>query len=669
MKNLSYSSSIRVLLGRGRVKQKDVGFPFIIVKGVIFNYYEYKRENAIERFFKAMILLVFLFGSLLAYSQPQPIAEYYIWPDYTLPGNATNYPGQRLAQPESKLNKVSSGSIPIVFFSEEPTERITNFIDNTKIPKGDFSVELWLLNHVNRPVGTLLTFKDKFLREEPDWLVGYYDQELLFSVKSEKNPYGEIINQTSIKPWSKYFMHLVAIYEQEEMRLYLNGDLIQKQSIGQRIHSEDFQIELAGYFENEPYMDMGNLVKSIKIYNEPLNQDQIEANFEANKEMVVKGKLYPNLFHFTAGPYLNYATQNSINIVWEADRATSAVIEYGEKLPLENTINVEVNNVLSEANAQPEHFIKEASLTGLKPNKQYFYKITLTDAQGEKIDSGVLTFSTAVKKEEPFAFAVIGDTEARPHVNDRVAKLIWDERPNFCLNLGDLTDGGKKRQKYQWNYEYFSGMTQLHSRIPVYPVAGNGEGDLYWYNRYHALPEPEGYYSFTYGNAEFFMLDSNPREDFAPGGKQFEWLEEKLANSTATWKFVAHHHAPYSADENDYGNSWEGQSDMGDLAIRKIVPLYEKYGVDMVFFGHLHTYQRTMPIESNQVNEENGVIYVQGGGGGGNLEDFAPARAWFSAKTYRGHHYFTINVFKKALSFKMYDTEGRLKDFLELKKD
>jgi hypothetical protein len=145
-------------------------------------------------------------------------------------------------------------------------------------------------------------------------------------------------------------------------------------------------------------------------------------------------------------------------------------------------------------------------------------------------------------------------------------------------------------------------------------------------------------------------------------------LKEQIAQSTATWKFVAHHHAPYSADENDYGNAWEGSSNLGDVHMRQIVPLYEQYGVDMVFFGHLHTYQRSLPIADDLVNEENGVIYIQCVGGGGNLEDFAPARAWFSAKTYRGHHYATITIHSNQLSYKVFDTEGRMKDFLELEK-
>ncbi|UZR93557.1 metallophosphoesterase [Chondrinema litorale] len=623
------------------------------------------------KFFSLVGLFIPLCLQLSA--QVKPVAEWYFWPDYTLPGNAKNYPGPKLDNPASYFQKLEYKNTPLLFFSEEPTERLINFLAKEKIPQEDFTIELWLLVHVNQPVGALITLKDRSLQTEPDWLLGYYGDELVYSLKTVKHPYGEIINKKVDDYWSGNFLHIVAVYEAGKMKLYYNGNLLDEITVGARAKpagetAVNNQIELAAYLKNEPYMDLGNLVKSLRIYDQAISKEEITSNFTHYKKMVERGILYPDLFHFATGPYLNYATKSSINLLWEADRETTATIEYGTSLPLKNKLEVNSERLIKEDNAEPDNFIGEAALTGLASGTKYFYQITLKDKAGNEIQSGVLTFKTAVEDDEAFAFAVIGDTEARPHINDRVAKLIWGERPDFCLNLGDLTDGGIKRQKFQWNYEYFSGMTQLHSRIPVFPVAGNGESDLYWYNRYHALPEPEGYYKFTYGNADFFMLDSNQEEEFAPGKKQYVWLEEQLKSSQANWKFVCHHHAPYSADEDDYGDSWKEQTDMGDLEVRKIVPLYEKYGVDMVFFGHLHTYQRTLPIASNQVNEENGVIYVQAGGGGGNLEDFAPARAWFSAKTYRGHHYFTINIFNNSLSFKMYDTEGRLKDFLELKK-
>jgi hypothetical protein len=106
------------------------------------------------------------------------------------------------------------------------------------------------------------------------------------------------------------------------------------------------------------------------------------------------------------------------------------------------------------------------------------------------------------------------------------------------------------------------------------------------------FPEPEYYYGFNFGNARFFMIDTNQKVN--PGSVQYNWLEKELANSDAEWKFVCHHHPPYSSDENDYGNLWKtNQGNHGDLRARELVPLYEKYGVDIVWNGHIHSYERT----------------------------------------------------------------------------
>ncbi len=589
-----------------------------------------------------------------------PVGDWVFAPQYTLEGNAKNYPGPVIEMPQSPFAKVSTSSYPLIFHGEEPTQRIVDFLDTEKLPQNAFSVELLLLDHVNQPVGALVTEKGRNANEEPAWLLGYYEKDIIFTLVTEEAPTGTILNAQANQPWKRYWHHVVGVYDGKAMQLYLNGVMVKSTPVGPRNNKQEEKttLELAAYMNHEPYMDLENLVRTLRIYDHAISETQVQQRFGMLKSQVEWGILFPDIFHFNAGPYLHFATQQSINLVWETDRPSRANIWYGTRLPLTEHRVVTTYNTLHEF-----------TLEGLAPETSYFYNITATDEQGKTIESGILTFSTAVKPESAFYFALIGDTEARPHINDRIAQLVWDERPNFVLNMGDLTDGGTAPHKFEWNYEYFAGTRQLHSRIPVFPVPGNGEDDLYWYKQYHKLPGNEAYYKFTYGNAEFFMLNSNDKEvSFAPGGEQYEWLKVQLAQSTAPWKFVAHHHAPYSADENDYGNAWEGPTNLGDAQMRQIVPLYEQYGVDMVFFGHLHTYQRTMPIAGELVNEKNGVIYIQCGGGGGNLEDFVPARAWFSAKTYRGHHYATITLSSSHLSYKMYDTEGRMKDFLELKK-
>lgn len=613
-------------------------------------------------------LLTLLFSAIVLTSHAQ-VAEWWFWPKYTLGQKAANYPGNRIDEPVSRQELVGTEGTPLTFHGEEPTERINDFLEKGKLPKENFSVEMWLVNHVNQPVGVLATVKSRSGTEEPSWLLGMYGRDIVYSLKTEDSHFATLMqHQIKGRGWKSYWGHLVATYDGKSMKLYLNGDLVSETSSGKRkSFDETYQLEVASYMKNEPYMDLGNMMKMLRIYDRALDKTEINKQFGALKTMVTQGKLFPNLFHFTAGPYLNNATTSCINIIWETDRAADFIIEYGKKIPLDQKVEIHTQKIEREAD-NPESLIFKTELKELEPGTPYFYNVKAIAHDGSVMESGVLTFTTAIPENASYSFAVIGDTEARPHVNDRIAKMVWDERPNFIVIVGDLTDGGVKDHKFEWNYEYFQGIGQLSSRVPVFPVPGNGEDDLYWYNQYHSLPKNDGFYSFRFGNAEFFMLDSNKGEEFAPGAKQYVWLEEKLRSSTAKWKFVAHHHAPYSADDDDYGDSWKGPNDMGDLAIRKIVPLYEKYKVDMVFFGHLHTYQRTLAIKDGKVNTSNGVVYVQGGGGGGNLEDFAPSRAWFSAKTYRGHHYFTITVNEGELNFKMYDTEGRLKDYLDLKK-
>ena len=212
-------------------------------------------------------------------------------------------------------------------------------------------------------------------------------------------------------------------------------------------------------------------------------------------------------------------------------------------------------------------------------------------------------------------------------------------------------------------------MNQLVSRIPTFAVPGNGEGDLFWYNHYHRYPAPEAYYQFRFGDAAFFMLNSNQREkEFAKGGSQYEWLSEQLSKCDAKWKFACHHHATYTGEEDDYGNTWNESTTFGDDAVRQILPVYEKFGIDMVMFGHLHLYERSHPIKNGKVDFEAGTIHLLAGGGGGNLEDFSPTPAFFSAKTHRGHHYVMLEIFDDTMTMRMYDTNGAIRDSFEVTK-
>jgi hypothetical protein len=102
----------------------------------------------------------------------------------------------------------------------------------------------------------------------------------------------------------------------------------------------------------------------------------------------------------------------------------------------------------------------------------------------------------------------------------------------------------------------------------------------------------ERFYSFTKGNITFFVLDSNYMDR-----KQLDWFERELKNTTTDWKMAYFHHPLYSS-----GSTHGSEVDLRAL----LEPLFVKYGIDVVFAGHEHFYERVKP--------QKGIYYFTCGG-------------------------------------------------------
>ena len=368
---------------------------------------------------------------------------------------------------------------------------------------------------------------------------------------------------------------------------------------------------------------------------------------------------------WVVSPYLQLATRESIVVRWETSLPCSSLVRFGEAAAVAGPEGEPVTAFAAERGRPGAELLHEVELDGLREGQAYYYQVESCDEAGRTLTSPVLSFQTAPNDESTFAFCVIGDTQGNPDVAGRIARLAWSLRPSFLLHAGDLVStGGDKRQ---WVEEFFPSMKPLIERVPFYPTLGNHEEDARHYYDYVTLPSPEHRYRFHYGNAAFFVLDSNRRVD--PESEQYRWLDDALGHDHSLWKIVCLHHPPYSSDEDDYGDTWNGPSTLGDPRTRALVPLFDHHRVDLVWSGHIHSYERTWPLrEGHAAPEGHGTVYMVTGGGGGELEQPGPVRPWFQNTVRRGHGFSFVAVNGGMLEIKSYDLEGRLFDRLAIEK-
>jgi len=103
-----------------------------------------------------------------------------------------------------------------------------------------------------------------------------------------------------------------------------------------------------------------------------------------------------------------------------------------------------------------------------------------------------------------------------------------------------------------------------------------------------------GRYKTDYGMFRFCVADSE--HDWREGTEQYKFIENCLATvdrKTQPWLiFIAHRVLGYSTNDW-YGKEGTFEEPMGRESLQK---LWQKYKVDLAFYGHVHNYERTCPI-------------------------------------------------------------------------
>jgi hypothetical protein len=217
--------------------------------------------------------------------------------------------------------------------------------------------------------------------------------------------------------------------------------------------------------------------------------------------------------------------------------------------------------------------------------------------------------------------------------------------------------------------QYIRGYLNLHrdtiKHVPLFPSIGNHEldggscGYQSYTNVFH-LPTnaptgaEEQYYSFHWAGAHLIALDSSG--NLHRGSPQYMWLLDELKGSTDEWKFVFFHHPAYSS----------GIHGSEPLLWEKLPPLFETYGVDVVFSGHDHNYERTCAILQGTCAfpSEGGVVYYVTGGAGAPL--YPAGNDWFTAHSASLHHFLLVQVNDCWLRIEAVDESGNVFDSFTL---
>ena len=262
---------------------------------------------------------------------------------------------------------------------------------------------------------------------------------------------------------------------------------------------------------------------------------------------------------------------------------------------------------------------------------------------------------------EPFSFAVLGDwaavdgTGSNPNQASLMSQLAASGA-RFALTVGDNVYASGSQTEYGdlvqtgpsisavFGPQYWA---NVGASMAIFPAMGNHgmarsdtihphlqnwpqdravstSGGRYQIDTYCCINGttsgnyPSTWYAFDAGIARFYVLeaawpDGNVGASSAYANDygyhwtatsaEYQWLRNDLAKHPSQLKFVTFHYPLYSDNVHEASDTYlQGANSLEGLL--------NQYGVDIIFDGHAHNYQRFRPRNAGGV-----ISYLSGGGG------------------------------------------------------
>lgn len=330
-----------------------------------------------------------------------------------------------------------------------------------------------------------------------------------------------------------------------------------------------------------------------------------------------------------------------------ADDGTGNAVNWREAVGVRNPFGTSIFDVC------------RVSLRSLEPDTSYRFEVP---------GSGrVLRFRTA-PEEAQASYTFVSGGDAGPWATtSRVCRLAARHDPLFAVLGGDLAyaNGQLPQRWIGFLARWHEGMVTPEGRaIPMLVSIGNHEVNKtilprsrasapFFYSLFNLYRERSHARLDIGESARFLFLDTGHT---TPISQQTSWLESQLAASSKFPHLFAVYHVPAYPSYRDY------EAPPSDEVRDEWVPVFERYGVDVAFEHHDHTYKRTKLIRGGAVAAD-GVLYF-GDGAWGVYERIAdPVEDhWYLAATRSTNHFIVTHIDGGDRRHSIYDETGELFD-------
>lgn len=460
------------------------------------------------------------------------------------------------------------------------------------------------------------------------------------------------------------------------------------------------------------------------------SEDQLEARME---RLLARHQFSTG--DFFVEPYLQLGSQDpclSFEILWALPVAETRTCQLliDQSQP---AIRVDLTTRVINLEGVPPHVLYFAQVRGFNPGSKLQYAIELG---GTKVFYA--TAQTPIAREsQKQRFAVVGDMGEGSEGQKQIADLIWQAQPALLAITGDVVYS-RGRVK-----EYLARLFPVFNGVPASPLTGapimrsviafssggnhcfgrrrsntqdslDDYADLYAYFIYLSMPlngpkkpgattsvpvlqgkdwrvqafldaagpryPSQANFSFNWGTAFWLVLDANGYMNWSEPELR-QWVERELAASKADpnclWRFVNFHQPAFTSHPKH----------KLEVEIRKLFDLFQKYGVNVIFSGHSHWYERSYPLGHNSSRKDKdgnlgldlsfdgvnrripkGIINIVSGAGGAQLNDGKVSRdptTWesFTCKIVADRHSYTLcDIDGKTLTIAQIDEDGTVID-------